>query len=78
MARKDFTLIRIHRIDLIELKRIRECISEEWEREASLADVIRRLLRTNKKFKVANPNPNLKSKKIEWVTSAEMLNDQRD
>ncbi len=53
MARKDFTLIRVHRNDLVELKRIRELISEEWEREASLADVVRRLLRTNRKYKAA-------------------------
>lgn len=52
MAKKDFTLIRVHRTDVIELKRIRELISEEWEREASLADVVRRLLRTNKRYRV--------------------------
>lgn len=53
MAKRECDLVRVYREDLVELKRIKELISEEWERDASLADVVRRLLRTNKKFKVA-------------------------
>lgn len=61
MENRPTVMVRIYQDDLIELKRVRKLISDEWEREASLADVIRRLLRTNKKYKIA------KRKEIESI-----------
>lgn len=50
--KQQYAMVRVYGPDHDELKRIRELISEEWEREASLADVVRRLLRTSKKYRM--------------------------
>ena len=46
MVKRPTVMVRIYKSDLSELKRVRELISKEWERETSLADAIRRLLKT--------------------------------
>lgn len=51
MSKKASNLLRVYPTDLIELKRIRELISFEWGRKASLADVVRQLLRRSTQFK---------------------------
>lgn len=49
--KKASNLLRVYPTDLLELKRIRDLISLEWGRKASLADAIRQLLRRNNQFK---------------------------